>query len=302
MKEKITEIAYKMGIKAIGYTNILEYDYLEKFFLDRKLKNYDNELEEEDLNKRLFVNNLFPECKSIITVGIPYAAGYEKPKNMTSRTIPNGLISVVSFGEDYHSVVKKVLNKLVIEISKYKKFKYMICVDTSPLIDREICKNSSIGNYGKNSLLINDTFGSFMYLGYILTDLDIETENQIENKDICKDCNICIDVCPNNAILKNDGVNTKKCISYLTQTKTYIPLEYRKNMANAIYACDMCQITCPKNKDVLEKKTSNDYSELVIDIVELMNMSNSDFMKKYGNLSGSWRGKNVWKRNGISNT
>lgn len=294
MKEKIIEIANKMGIKSIGFTNVLNYGYLEEFFLKRKYNNFDNEFEEQDLKKRLYVNNIFPECKSIISVGIPYAMGYKKP-----RTNDNGLISVVSFGEDYHNYIKRILNDLVIEIFKYNKFKYLICVDTSPLIDREICKNSNIGSFGKNSLLINDSYGSFMYLGYILTDLDINAENNIKHIDICKDCNICINVCPNKAILDEGGLNTKKCVSYLTQTKTYIPIEYRKNMGNAIYGCDICQLACPKNKAVIEMKSTNDYSKLVIDIRELMNMSNSDFLKKYGNLSGSWRGKNIWKRNAI---
>jgi epoxyqueuosine reductase len=294
MKEKIIEVANYMGIKSIGFTNILEYKYLEKFLLERKLNNYDNEFEEQNLNKRLYVKNVFPECKSIISIGMPYAMGYKKP-----QTNDNGLISIVSFGEDYHKYMKKILNDLAEEIIRYKEFKYVICVDTSPLIDREICKNSSIGNYGKNSLLIDKDYGSFMYLGYILTDLDIKTENNIENSDICKDCNICFNVCPNDAILKDGGIDSKKCVSYLTQTKTYIPVEYRKNMTNQIYGCDMCQLVCPKNKQVLEMKSKVDYSKLIIDINELMNISNSDFIKKYGYLSGSWRGKNIWKRNGI---
>jgi len=183
-------------------------------------------------------------------------------------------------------------------IGKYIDFKYKICVDTLPLVDKEICRKSGIGNYGKNSLLINETLGSFIYLGYVLTDLEIE-ENSNKFVDICKDCDICIKSCPNNAILKNGKINTKKCISYLTQTKNYIPIEYREKMGNHIYGCDVCQLVCPKNGEILLEKTTNDYNSLLVDLKELLSITNSQFLSKYGSTSGGWRGKNIWKRNAI---
>jgi len=297
MKQVILDIAKKMNIENIGFTNILNYDYLEQFLIERVKKDYNNELEENNIKKRLDVRNIFPQCKSIIAVGITYAKGYEK-----INTLDKGLLSVVSLGEDYHLKVKSMLNQLAQKINDNFKNEYMICVDTSPLIDREICKNAGIGNYGKNSLIINYNYGSFMYLGYILTDLEIEIENENlinENKDICKGCSICINSCPNNAILTDGGINTKRCVSYLTQTKLYIPLEYRKNMKNQIYGCDICQVVCPKNKKILSMESENDYNELFVDLDELLTMNNSQFNCKYGYLSGSWRGKNIWKRNSI---
>lgn len=295
MKQIIIDIAKEMNIENIGFTNLMNYDYLEDFFKERSRNNYNNELEEYDIKKRFFVKDVFPKCKSIIAVGLPYARGYKK-----INSADKGLLSVSSFGEDYHIKLKRLLNDFAQKINRKFDLEYKICVDTSPLIDKEISKNAMIGNYGKNSLLIHDEFGSFMYLGYILTNLEIQlgTENY-ENIDICKDCNICVDYCPNNAILKNGGVNTKKCISYLTQTKSYIPFEYRKKMNNQIYGCDICQIVCPKNKKILLMKSNNNYQELQVSLEELLDFTNLEFKKKYGNISGSWRGKNVWKRNAI---
>lgn len=295
MKQIIIDIAKEMNIENIGFTNLMNYDYLEDFFKERSKNNYNNELEEYDIKKRLFVKDVFPKCKSIIAVGLPYARGYKKI-NSTDK----GLLSVTSFGEDYHIKLNRLLNDFAQKINKKIDLEYKVCVDTSPLIDKEISKNALIGNYGKNSLLIHNELGSFMYLGYILTNLDIKLENEnCENIDICKDCNVCVDYCPNNAILKNGGVNTKKCISYLTQTKSYIPFEYRKKMSNQIYGCDICQIVCPKNKKIISMKSDNNYQELLVNLDELLDLTNLEFKKKYGNLSGSWRGKNVWKRNAI---
>ncbi len=294
MKQKITEIANLTGIEIIGFTNVLDYTYLYEFLDNRTQRGHNSEFEEPDINKRLDARNVFQKCKSIIAIGVPYAEGFKKPD-----ANDKGLLSVSSYGEDYHKKLGALLKKLAEEIKKDINFEYEICVDTSPLIDREICKNAGLGSYGKNTLLINDKFGSFINLGYLLTDLEIECDNRTNNINICGDCNICVKSCPNGAILRKGGINAKRCISYLTQTKNYISLEYRKNMRNQIYGCDVCQIVCPKNKINSQKETNQDYSSLLIDMEELMQMSNKEFASKYGYLAGSWRGKTVWKRNAL---
>ena len=258
MKQKIYEVAKDMRYEAFGITSIIDYDCLRPILNSRIDNNYYNELQEQDIEKRLNAKNVFPGCKSIIAVGFSYAKGY---KIINSKD--NGLISLISFEEDYHHIVNKSLKEYAQRLGKYFSFKYKICVDTSPLIDKEICRRSGIGNYGKNSLLINENLGSFIYLGYLLTDLEIEENGNDKYIDICKDCDICIKSCPNNAILKNGTINTKKCISYLTQTKNYIPLEYRKNMGNHIYGCDVCQLVCPKNKKILSIESSKDYKKII---------------------------------------
>nr|WP_312578560.1 tRNA epoxyqueuosine(34) reductase QueG [Sedimentibacter sp.] len=294
MKQKIYEVANDMGYEMFGITSIIDYDSLRSILNSRINNNYYNELQEQNIEKRLNAKNVFPECKSIIAVGFSYAKGY---KIINSKN--KGLISLISFGEDYHHIVNESLKEFGKRLEKYFSFKYKICVDTSPLIDKEICRRAGIGNYGKNSLLINEDFGSFIYLGYLLTDLDIVEKGNDKYIDICKDCDICIKLCPNNAILKNGKVNTKRCISYLTQTKNYIPIEYRKNMGNHIYGCDVCQLVCPKNQKTLTTESSSNYKKLLVDLKELLSISNSQFADKYGNTSGGWRGKNIWKRNAI---
>lgn len=300
LKQIIMDAACKTGINTVGISNILDYSYMENFLNNRYNNNQSCEFEEQNINKRLNAKNLFPECKSIITAGIPYGEGY-KMLNPSDK----GILSVSSFGTDYHKEVNILLEKLAEGINKYIDFKYIACADTSFLIDKEICKVSGIGNYGRNSLLYNENYGSFIHLGYLLTDMEIEgitiqnEEDIIQNEDICGDCNICVKSCPNDAIFNKGGINSKKCISYLTQTKNYIPLEYRENMGSQIYGCDMCQIVCPKNKKILNKNSKDDYKSLYIDLRELLIISNKDFLNKYGSMAGSWRGKNIWKRNAL---
>jgi len=295
MKQQIINVLKENEIELFGFSDILKYDYLNEFFVNRQKLGYNNEFEENNFQKRLSVKNLFPNCKSIIAIGVPYAKGYKKI-NSDSK----GILSVVSYGDDYHKILFSVLKKIAIQINDLRSHEYMICVDTSYLIDKEICKRAGIGFYGNNSLLINENYGSFINLGYILTDLEVEAEdNALENKNICDECHICIKSCPNNAIEQNGIINTKKCISYLTQTKSYIPYEFRKNMKNQIYGCDICQVVCPKNKKIMSTEPENDYSKLLVDLDELLNISKEDFINQFGFTAGGWRGKNIWKRNSI---
>lgn len=294
MKNKILKIAKDIGIHVVGVTSTLNYDYLYKLLYDRAKNGYSSEFEEQDINRRLDARNIFPKCKSIVAIGLPYAAGYKKPV-----AVDKGLLSVVSFGEDYHVKIKNLLKNLADEIKKHIEFDYVICVDTSPLLDREICKNAGIGQYGKNTLLINDNYGSFINLGYLLTDIEIDCDTLNDNVDICSGCDICVKSCPNNAIFKNGGIDSKRCVSNLTQTKNYIPIEFRNNMGNQIYGCDVCQLVCPKNKKNSVLEQAKDYNALFVDLAELLNISKADFNKKYGSLSGSWRGKSIWKRNAL---
>ena len=293
MKEIIKDAAHKLGIDTIGISNVTDYSYMEKFLSSRKNNNLDCEFEDRDIKKRINAKNLYPDLRTIIAIGLPYGEGYKIPSSGNK-----GLLSVSSHGEDYHKAVTSLLIKLAEEIKPYISFKFLPCVDTSYLIDKEICKLAGIGNYGKNSLIINQNKGSFIYLGYLLTDIETETDSVIE-KDICGTCNICVKGCPNNAIFESGGINAKRRVSYLTQTKKYIPLKYRESMGRQIYGCDICQIVCPLNKEVLNKEVNIVYSDLLVDLEELLNISNQNFKKKYGHTAGSWRGRNIWKRNAL---
>ena len=294
MKNKIRKIAEALGLARIAFTNKIKYDELLDIFNFRIENNYNNEFEERDINKRLDASFLLPNCKTIITAILPYAKGYKIP-------VKNGMgnLSVSSFGLDYHKLLYGKLEELVFELKKDFDFNYKICVDNTPLNDRAICYRSGLGYIGKNSMLIDDEYGSFVFLGSILTDLDIEEENNIFNTSKCGGCNICINKCPNNAIMDNNIINTKKCVSYLTQTKEYIPIEYRNSMGNQIYGCDICQFNCPKNYKVLNKASEENYDSLLVNLEELFKISNKEFNLKYGSVAGSWRGKNIWKRNAI---
>lgn len=296
LKELIIDKAKKLNIDIIGFTNTDKFNYLENFLEDRFKKGHATEFEENDINLRITPQIHLKDAKSIIAIGISYNIDFKPNIKIKYK----GILSKSSWGTDYHVILKDKLLKLANEILEVKEFNYKAFVDTGPLLDREIAKRSGLGWYGKNCIIINEEYGSFIFIGYLITDLDIEKDKEKEEN--CGDCELCLKACPTGAIYGKYKINTKKCISYLTQTKNKIPYELRNSMGLKIYGCDTCQVVCPKNKGVKKSnkidfipKVTNGY----IDIEELLNISNRDFKKKYNHISGSWRGKNLLKRNAI---
>ncbi len=239
-----------------------------------------------------------PQAKSIIAIGM----SYNVEDSLTEKKLNNpiGVLSKSSWGIDYHLILRKKLEELVREIKKVKDFQYKAFVDTGPLVDREIAKRAGLGWYGKNNSIINDKFGSFIFIGYLVTDLEIISDDVVNEQ--CGSCMICINACPTGAIDYDHRMNAKRCISYLTQTKERIPYDLRDKMGTKIYGCDTCQNYCPKNKEAFKSKNKS-FEPLVanglIDLYELLKISNKDFKERFGQISASWRGKNVLRRNCI---
>lgn len=297
IKQYIIDKSKELNIDIIGFTNCEPFEHLREYLVERNSLNLNTEFEEYDIDKRLDPRLTFPQCKSIISIGISYNNDYDKKVDYRFK----GIISKSSWGIDYHIVLRNRIENLIDEIKKVKNFNYQYYVDTGPLIDREIARKSGIGYYGKNCSIINEEYGSFIFLGYILTDLEIEElSTPVESK--CGDCDLCIKACPTGALESPYRVNPKKCISYLTQTKDNIPYDLREKMGNKIYGCDTCQKVCPKNNNIL-KPNHEEFipyeTEGYINIEKILYMSNKEFKEKYGKMAGSWRGKNILRRNAI---
>ncbi len=297
LKEYIKEKAQELKIDLIGFTDGSPLVNLEDYLNYRMKENLVTEFEEKDLLKRIDPRLTLPSCRSIIVIAMSYKVDYKYQGDLR----PRGIISKSSWGRDYHLVLREKLEALVQEIKKKEEFEYSYFVDTGPLVDRELAKKSGLGAYGKNCSIINKDYGSFIFLGYILTDLDLEVDEP-SREDPCGDCDLCLRACPTGALESPYKLNPKLCISYLSQTRDLIPEELRLKMANKIYGCDTCQNVCPRNKGV-KISIQEDFLPLdtggIVDLEELLKMSNREFKNKYGSLAGAWRGRQIWVRNAI---
>ena len=271
IKRFIIEKSKELAIDIIGFTNAEPLNDIKGYLEYRRDNNINTEFEEADIDLRIDPNLTLPDCKSIIVLAMSYNVDYKKDKS----DIIEGSLSRSSWGRDYHNVLKEKIEELSYELSKEIDFNYRCFVDTGPLVDRELAKKAGIGYYGKNCSIINKEYGSFIFIGYILTDLDIDTQEELE--DNCGDCNLCIKACPTGALNGDYTMNPRICISYLTQTKEIIAEELLEKMGNKIYCCDTCQLVCPKNKGVKKSRHIEFIPENtsgIIDIEELLSMSN----------------------------
>lgn len=197
---------------------------------------------ENHFDKRLDPTKLVPGARSVVSLIYNY---YPK-KNLNQDS--NFKIAKYAYGEDYHTVIK---DKLKIFMEKIREevgeVNGRVFVDSAPVMERQWAAKSGIGWVGKNSLLLNKQIGSFFFLAELILDLDLEPDGPI--KDYCGTCTSCIDACPTDAIHEAYGIDSNKCISYLTiELKESIPTEFQDKMNNWIFGCDICQDVCPWNR------------------------------------------------------
>lgn len=298
-KEKIETFCNSLGLDSIGFTKCRKFEELREFYVYRKENNLENEFEEKDIEKRINPNVYLEEGKTIISIAFPYC-------NSEDFNCNNGF-SIYTKRYDYHRVVKKYLD----EICKFIESlggRAVGFVDSNSLPERYIAYLSNVGFIGKNNMIITKKHGSYVFLGEIITDLEIENETKrtfdmIANYEECGECRICIGECPTKSINKTK-INPNICLSYMTQKKELNDKEINllKKKGN-IFGCDFCQLKCPYNEN-LEGKALKEFE--ILDYMNeepyiYANMDNKYFKEKISKTSCGWRGKNVIRRNAIIN-
>jgi len=188
---------------------------------------------------------LWPESRSLIMLGMSYAPR-EHPLRLAGE--PGiGRISVYAQGADYHDVVKKALKALARWLVDHAGGELKVFVDTAPVMEKPLSAAAGIGWQGKHSNLVSQEHGSWLFLGAIMTTLDLPPDPPHEHR--CGSCDACLRACPTDAFPSPYVVDARRCISYLTiEHKGPIPHEFRAAIGNRIYGCDDCLAVCPWNK------------------------------------------------------
>ncbi len=162
---------------------------------------------------------------------------------------PRGRVARYAWGRDYHRVVRKLLHRLADRLRDEmgEPFEARACVDTAPIIEREVAAAAGVGWIGKNCMVIDPQLGSMFMLGEIITTLDLEPTPPV--KDRCGTCRRCLEACPTGALTVPYEMNASRCISYLTiEHRGEIPEELSPRMGNWVFGCDICQEVCPYNR------------------------------------------------------
>ena len=190
---------------------------------------------------------LWPEAKSAIALGMSYAPAFD-PRVLAEHP-ELGRISVYAQGGDYHKTVKKALKALARFIVGEVPSELKVFVDTAPVMEKPLAQAAGIGWQGKHTNVVSREHGSWLFLGVILTSLELQPDAPADHGQHCGSCTRCLDACPTNAFLAPHRIDARRCISYLTiEHDGPIPHELRPALGNRIYGCDDCLAVCPWNR------------------------------------------------------
>ncbi|MBR9826803.1 MAG: tRNA epoxyqueuosine(34) reductase QueG [Alphaproteobacteria bacterium] len=200
---------------------------------------------EETLERRKHPTHMWPDAKSAVVFGLNYGPDHDPLGALERRS--EAVISVYAQNADYHDLIKKRLKRFAREFVAQTGEEVKVFVDTAPLMEKPLAEKAGMGWQGKHTNLVNREYGSWLFLGVMLTTAALEPD--APEVDHCGSCQACLDICPTKAFPSPYQLDARRCISYLTiEHKGAIPLEFRKPMGNRIYGCDDCLAICPWNK------------------------------------------------------
>jgi len=198
-------------------------------------------------------------ARSLIVVALNYNSpqpySTEQPAS-TGDDAPHGWISRYAWGDDYHEVLGEKLETLLAAMRAHfaEPFEARAYVDTGPVVERVAAKYAGLGWLAKNTCLINEELGSWLFLGVIVTTLELAptlAPGEPPAADLCGNCRLCLDACPTQAFDEPYVLDARRCISYLTiELREAIPEELRAGIGRAVIGCDICQDVCPWNRKV----------------------------------------------------
>ncbi len=200
---------------------------------------------ETTLRRRVHPRAMWPDARSAIVLGLNYGPDENPLMALERKSV--GAVSVYAKGQDYHDVIKTRLKTLGRWMAQTFSCELKVFVDTAPLMEKPLAQLAGLGWQGKHTNLVSRDLGSWLFLGAVLTTLELPAD--APDGDHCGSCRACLDICPTDAFPAPYQLDARRCISYLTiEHQGPIPVEFRESLGNRIYGCDDCLAVCPWNK------------------------------------------------------
>lgn len=242
--EDIKEKARSLGFDVVGVSPI--GPFAESLFYSKWLeKGYGGEMHylERQEAAKMTPDSVLPGARSVIVCAMNYNVA--QPRTAFDRM--RAWVSRYAWGEDYHEAMKAKVRGIAAWIEETSPRKTKAYIDTGPLLERVYAKYAGIGWFGKNTCIIHPKAGSWLFLGCILTDLELATDTPAPDR--CGSCTRCIDACPTHAIVEPYVLDSRKCIAYTTiELRGAIPEADREGIGHHLFGCDICQDVCPWNR------------------------------------------------------
>jgi epoxyqueuosine reductase len=240
-RETVERVARECGLELAGVAPVGPLEDFPRYqtWVDRGMAGEMGYLTDRRGALRENPVNLLEGAQSVICVGKLYSTGGPAAAH----------ISRYAQGRDYHEVLREALERLAQRLLEMEPFGYKVCVDTAPLLERSLARLAGLGWIGKNTCLINEPWGSWFFLGELITTLAIPPGSPPPDR--CGSCTRCIDACPTEALVADGDhwtLDSRRCISYLTiELRGPIPEEHHAGMGELVLGCDICQDVCPWN-------------------------------------------------------
>lgn len=259
-----------------------------------------NPYEHPVIEERIDPERWLPGVRAIIACGIAYYHPDAPPPPDGGGL--RGWLSRYCRGLDYHQILRDRLLQLASWLeARAPGHRHLAYVDTGPPLERAAAERAGIGKFGKHTNLITREYGTWVFLGELLTTLPLPPdEPQVP---ACGDCTLCIDACPTQALTAWE-LDANRCLSYITQMKGIIPAEFREVMGNRLFGCDDCQDVCPYNRRARPSRHA-EFAPLpgleggAPDLLKLMAMTKGDFRRWFEPTAAGWRGKTTIQRNAL---
>jgi len=239
-----------------------------------------------DPRRRQDVRHFMPEARSVVVVGLSHYT-FDLPDEI-KRDPSRGLIARYAWGLDYHDVMTPRLRELLafIRAEARREIQAKVYVDTGPVLERDFAEQAGLGFTGKNTCLIHPRTGSWLFLGEIILDLELDYDAPVTSIG-CGSCTRCLIACPTDAFVAPYVLDARRCISYLTiELKGNIPRELRPLLGNRIFGCDDCQDVCPWPRRFARQTTEQAFYPVDIDraaprLLELIALTPEQFRMRF---------------------
>ncbi len=285
-RDVVKAYALEMGFDLVGITSAKPFTETEEIALQRVRDGLMDGLpwyHEARVIRGCRPQEILPGARSIIAVAMSY---------MTDDTDQDdalrGKVGRYAWGHDYHKVMENRLRIFVRGLSERlsQTIQTKIYVDTGPMLDRAVAERAGIGWYGKNTNILTSSHGSWVFLGQIITDLELEPDKPI--KKTCGQCTLCIEQCPTGAIVAPYVIDNTKCISYLTiECRGPIPRNLRPLVGDWVFGCDICQDVCPVNRKAQPSSEpafqTGEHGFNSLELLPLLTMTEDEFMETFRN-------------------
>jgi epoxyqueuosine reductase len=273
---ELEQLAEELGIDAIGATPAVPYEDTEEHIIERRAGGLFADLRFTMAQPEVSCHpeSLLPDARTVVSAALCYYAPAPEPGPGEGR-MPRYA------WRDAYAELRDKLDELGRRIGGA----YRVLVDANQHVDREAAARAGVGFYGKNTMLITRRHGSWVVLGTLVTDVELESTQPLELD--CGSCRLCIDACPTGALDEPGTLDANRCLSYWTQSRHSIPEPYREELGDQVYGCDICQDVCPWNRGI-EKRRAGDplaaEAEPTVSLVDWLEAEDAELRVRYARL------------------